>query len=292
MATELKSDAWHRYMMYRSDDTSLMPFAPEETRHDAIEAGKKFTGDAYADVWAKDASLVGRIRQFLGGNFHWHERLARSGSDLEVVEMLQYMVRGGSIVVIPQEHARGDGGASVCEKPRSSFWGADQYSHIFEMSVADRYRAQLQLETMNAGGPTLAEIRAMNDSINTQFMHAAVLADPLGTLPLFARAGWVSRYGLPDLSEYGSEPMDQDPTTPFANAQPFEYATHPSDDGDIIDIAARGVSDAQEAECDAMYEARMTYCSALSKMYGNDARTYLACKQQAFQDYQACRGYR
>jgi len=26
-------------------------------------------------------------------------------------------------------------------------------------------------------------------------------------------------------------------------------------------------------------------------MYGNDARTYLACKQQAFQDYQACRGY-
>jgi hypothetical protein len=59
-----------------------------------------------------------------------------------------------------------------------------------------------------------------------------------------------------------------------------------------MDIAARGVSEADEAECDAMYEMRMTYCRGLSQMYGGDPRTYLACKEQAFQDYQACRGYR
>ncbi|MDR5738415.1 MULTISPECIES: hypothetical protein [unclassified Caballeronia] len=61
--------------------------------------------------------------------------------------------------------------------------------------------------------------------------------------------------------------------------------------GDAVKLAARGLSDADEAECDAMYEARMTYCNALSKMYGGDARTYLTCKQRAFEAYQACRGY-
>lgn len=78
--------------------------------------------------------------------------------------------------------------------------------------------------------------------------------------------------------------------TPLSDAQPFEYSPDTVGD-DVTDLAARGVSAAEEAECDAMYEARMTYCSALSKMYGGDVRTYLACKQQAFADYQACRGY-
>ncbi|WP_240162878.1 MULTISPECIES: hypothetical protein [unclassified Paraburkholderia] len=81
------------------------------------------------------------------------------------------------------------------------------------------------------------------------------------------------------------------PPQNLGNAQPFSYQPGAISD-DVHDIAARGVSAAEEEECDAMYEARMTYCSALSKMYGGDMRTYLACKDQAFQDYQACRGYR
>ncbi|SDJ04219.1 hypothetical protein SAMN04487926_1318 [Paraburkholderia steynii] len=201
MATELKTDAWHRYVMYRSDDTSLLRIASTEDGRKAIDAGKTFTRRAYADVWAKDADLVDRVRRFLGKNFHWHARLSESGSDLEVVEMLQMMVRGGSIHVIAQEPARVGSAASETEKPKSSFWGADHYSHIFDVSFAERYRDQLK--AMNAGGPTLADICAMNDSVNAEFMHAAVLADPLGTLSVFARAGWVSRYGLPDLTEYG-----------------------------------------------------------------------------------------
>lgn len=295
MATELKTDAWHRYVMYRSDDTSLLRIASTEDGRKAIDAGKTFTRRAYADVWAKDADLVDRVRRFLGKNFHWHARLSKSGSDLEVVEMLQMMVRGGSVHVIAQEPARVGSAASVTEKPKSSFWGADHYSHIFDVPFAERYRDQLK--AMNAGGPTLADIRAMNDSVNAEFMHAAVLADPLGTLPVFARAGWVSRYGLPDLSEYGmdqdtnSKSFADDAPTSFANTPPFGYAPDQSNDSSAIEIAARGLSEAEEAECDAMYETRMTYCNALSKMYGNDARTYLACKQQAFQDYQTCRGY-
>ncbi|WP_156132284.1 hypothetical protein [Paraburkholderia terrae] len=130
-------------------------------------------------MWAKDADLVDRVRRFLGKNFHWHARLSKSGSDLEVVEMLQMMVRGGSVHVIAQEPARVGSAASVTEKPKSSFWGADHYSHIFDVPFAERYRDQLK--AMNAGGPTLADIRGMYDSVNAEFMHAAVLADPLGT---------------------------------------------------------------------------------------------------------------
>ncbi|TDV13900.1 hypothetical protein [Paraburkholderia caballeronis] len=101
MATELKTDSWHRYVLYRRDD-QYMTFQPDEDRRKAVEAGRKFTASAYADVWAKDAALVQRVRQFLGKNFHWHAELAKSGSDLEVVQMLHEMVRGGSIVVIPE----------------------------------------------------------------------------------------------------------------------------------------------------------------------------------------------
>lgn len=77
----------------------------------------------------------------------------------------------------------------------------------------------------------------MNDSINQKFMHAAVLIDPLGMLPTFARAGWISKYGLPDLSNWGREEEDGDTlkvdefsetgddgaSTPLGDAQPFEY---------------------------------------------------------------------
>jgi hypothetical protein len=95
-------------MLYRSGER-YMTFKPDDERRKATDAGKKFTLSAYADVWAKDAKLVQRVRQFFGENFHWHDRLAKSGSDLEVVQTLHEMVRGGSIVVIPEEPVRSGG---------------------------------------------------------------------------------------------------------------------------------------------------------------------------------------
>jgi hypothetical protein len=91
-------------------------------------------------------------------------------------------------------------------------------------------------------------------------------------------------------ADTSSELDDPGTSTPLGDAQPFQYGQDSPLD-DVQNIAARGVSEAEQQECNAMYEARMTYCSALSQMYGGDTRTYLACKDQAFQDYQACRGY-
>jgi len=115
MATLFKTDLWQQYMLYRKDDYSRTIFFSREQKK-AVEAGKKFVTRAYPDVWAKDAALVQRVREFLGTNFHWHDRLAKTGSDLEIVQTLFDMVNGESVVVIPEDGSRSAGiGSSLPE---------------------------------------------------------------------------------------------------------------------------------------------------------------------------------
>ncbi|MFD1558056.1 hypothetical protein ACFSHT_20905 [Paraburkholderia silviterrae] len=76
---------------------------------------------------------------------------------------------------------------------------------------------------------------------------------------------------------------------PLGDAQPFEYRPAKLSD-DATELAARGLTGTEEAECDAIYDAEMIACSAAAAMY-RDPRTYALCKQRAFQNYQACRGY-
>lgn len=56
-------------MLYRKKDyaSSASP-SPEETQ--AVETGKKYALNADSNIWAKDAGLVKRVREFLGKNFH------------------------------------------------------------------------------------------------------------------------------------------------------------------------------------------------------------------------------
>jgi hypothetical protein len=303
MAAELKTDSWHRYMLYRSNER-YMTFEPEEKRKEAVDAGKKFVASAYAGVWARDADLVKRVRTFLGDNFHWHDRLARSGADLRVVQTLMDMVRGGSVVVIPEKPIFSGGGARPKNPATSSFWGVENYDPPRYVSVEERYLAQI--EELQANETPWSEIEAMNDVINQQFMHAAVLIDPLGMLPTFARAGWISKYGLPDLSTWGQgadtdsdndtleeemscDSRSDDTSTPLGDAQSFELDESVASD-DVMQLAARGVSESQEAECLTQYEMDIEMCNALGMAMGG-ARALALCKQQAFSNYQQCRGY-
>src|ERR1700677_2094465 len=106
MSKELKTDSCCRYMLYRKEDYSKGIFFTREEKR-AVEAGYKFTMAAYPDVWARDEGLVKRVRQFLGANFYWHDRLSKSGSNLDVMQTLRDMVRGGSVVVIPETAVSG-----------------------------------------------------------------------------------------------------------------------------------------------------------------------------------------
>ena len=80
MATELKADSWHRYMMYRAEDYTQRLFLSAAEK-EAIEASKQFTARALPEVWEKDAGLLQRVRTFLGETFHWHHRLSKNGSN-------------------------------------------------------------------------------------------------------------------------------------------------------------------------------------------------------------------
>ena len=75
----------------------------------------------------------------------------------------------------------------------------------------------------------------------------------------------------------------------LGRAQAFTYQPDTISD-DVHDIAARGVSEAQEAECFAQYEQDMMACDMIGATF-KDSRTYLLCKQRAFTNYQICRGF-
>ncbi|QGZ57005.1 hypothetical protein [Paraburkholderia acidiphila] len=77
--------------------------------------------------------------------------------------------------------------------------------------------------------------------------------------------------------------------TPLGDAQPFAYQPDYLSD-DVTQVAARGVSAADEADCFAMYETEMQECDFARAIY-QDPRTYSLCAQRAFSNYQTCRGY-
>jgi hypothetical protein len=79
-SSELKTDASQRWMMYSKDAYEGGRIFLTAEQKQAVEEGKKFAQRAYADVWAKDAALVQRVRSFLGrtstGTSGW-QRTAR-----------------------------------------------------------------------------------------------------------------------------------------------------------------------------------------------------------------------
>jgi len=78
-------------------------------------------------------------------------------------------------------------------------------------------------------------------------------------------------------------------STPLDDARSFEYEQADLSD-DIHSVAARGVSEAHEAECFAQYERDMDECAAYRRAMGGQ-RFMDACSQRAFQSFQQCRGY-
>jgi len=124
-----------------------------------------------------------------------------------------------------------------------------------------------------------------HDANNLAMMHAAVRAAPALFLPMFAQAGWISRYGVPDLSE-GFAATE---STPLGDAEPFELGESTLSD-DVMEIAARGVSEGQEADCYAEYERALDLCTAVAGPMSGE-RGLALCRANAFDNYQQCRGY-
>jgi len=75
-------------------------------------------------------------------------------------------------------------------------------------------------------------------------MHAAILAAPALSLPVFARAGWISKYGLPDMTGVGFDRVDTvegddnfvGVATPLEGV-PFEYGSETASSTEVSQLA-------------------------------------------------------
>ncbi|MFM0035178.1 hypothetical protein [Paraburkholderia strydomiana] len=200
--TELKTDASQRWMLYSKDAYGSGRIFLTTGQKQAVEEGKKFAQRAYADVWAKDAHLVKRVRTFLGQHFYWHDRLVKTGADLEVLETLQSMIRGESVVLIAEQSRTGGAGIDAAPEPerlpsfRESLMTSYGMSYDAATDYIERYNASV--DRINA---------ALARSASTA---ASALADTAS-----------------DLTETA---------TPLGDAQPFEY-TPDAVGGDVEELA-------------------------------------------------------
>ncbi|QCP50136.1 hypothetical protein FAZ95_13695 [Trinickia violacea] len=138
--------------------------------------------------------------------------------------------------------------------------------------------ARYGLSAVVSGGPTLGDASTAVESAG-----ASGGFDWLGVAETVANGALDGDYvTATDDASAGDD-------TPLGDAQPFELADD-TNSGDAMDIAARGVSEADEAECFAQYERDMDECTAFRSAMGGQ-RFMDACSQRAFENYQQCRGY-
>jgi len=77
--------------------------------------------------------------------------------------------------------------------------------------------------------------------------------------------------------------------TPLSDAASFLLRHSPLRD-DSLNLAARRPNEGLEASCMEKYETAIELCNRLAKVMGSLAGLAL-CKQNAFMDYQECRGF-
>jgi hypothetical protein len=237
-----------RYTMDLASDYRIGSLSyPDPEKKAAADAGRRMLDAVYPDVWERDAEIVKRVEDFLVASFPYY----RKGNAYHTLDTLRRAVWKGDVHVVEREPAYSGGfvAPSQLHEP-SSFWGVEDYG---ELPVKKKGPWPDVPDTSAAEGD------ASHDANNQAMMHAAVRAAPALFLPMFARAGWVSRYGLPDLSESYA----QAESTPLGDAESFELGESVLSD-DAVEIAARGVSEADEVDCFAAYEADLDVCRAIA----------------------------
>ncbi|PRY03816.1 hypothetical protein [Paraburkholderia sp. BL25I1N1] len=185
--TELKTDSSQRWTMYSKDTYGSGRIFLTTEQKQAAQEGKDFTSRGYADVWARDAALVQRVRSFLRQNFHWHERLVKNGADLEVVQTLQSMIRGGSVVLIAEQARTGGAGSGPAPAPYrlQSFRESLMTMHgmSYDAATAYIYRYNDMVDRVNASAASYASGAA--SSLAGEASNLAETSPPLGNAQPF-----------------------------------------------------------------------------------------------------------
>lgn len=195
----------------------------------------------------------------------------------DTIALLRSAVKSGRVtVVIERERAtvsfRGDG-------------GVPQPTHL----RASIDRSRKSIAAMVANGTRRPATMGNADSTFTAHSwrqrYDDVSADDLIKYIKSVIAGIsADTTNIAETADHGTER-----STPLGNAESLSLGAAPASDS-LTSIAARGVSEAEEAECLAQYERDLEMCHALAGPMGG-ARGLALCTQRAFMNFQQCRGY-
>jgi hypothetical protein len=287
----------------------LSPRERYKTELDALAAGAKLFADRNERHWASQPEVVARIRTFIKESIPWHLSGMWEDNPREVVTCLCRCVLDGSVVILRAEPAYIAHSGFV---PMRHYDDAAYEKDIAERASNYAARSNAQRDDFQAYSQAIDERTARAASALKPFRHIETIAEAdarnlaaraaSGGLAAFASSvGTAVSAVASSLPSFNDAAADEgvlnlgDVTelragsTPLGNAGPFEYVKSATGD-DVLSIAARGVSEAQEAGCFAEYERTIDFCNALGPAIGG-VRGNALCKQNAFDRYQQCRGY-
>jgi hypothetical protein len=277
MTTELTRYNGYRYVLHKgrsfTDDAEKM------------KAGRAMLMHTDMVVWESNTALVARVESFLQKGFSWYSKDPKPAR--ETLQTLLAYVRDGAVTVSEESGATADvfqNGGFALDPP-----------------ARDVRRDVPPFDYNARGAANRASLREYNDAIDARIERERVSNTPsfetvkpsempylLSLVRMVARSENVRREAMQKAASRFSGIADK-AATKLGDAAPFEYGKRAAG-GDVFSIAARGVSEAQEADCHVMYEIDMEQCHLVGAMY-KDPRTYALCKQRAFSNFQSCRGY-
>ena len=249
------------------------------------EAGRAMLMSADMVVWESNAALVARVELFLQKGFSWYSRNPKPAR--ETLQTLLGYVRDGAVIVSEESGATTD------------VFGNGGFT--FGPPAREERRNAPPLDYDARGAENRASLRDYNDAIDARIERERSLNTPsfeevkpsdmpflLSLVRMVMRGENLRREAMQKAASGFSEVAD-DAKTPLGDAVPFEYVKSATSD-DVLSIAARGVSEAQESICLAAYESALDLCGVLAFPMGG-ARGVAVCKANAFDRYQQCRGY-
>lgn len=277
MTTELTRYNGYRYVLRKrprfSDDAKK------------TEAGRAMLMSADMVVWESNAALVARVELFLQKGFSWYSRNPKPAR--ETLQTLLGYVRDGAVIVSEESGATTD------------VFGNGGFT--FDPPAREERRNAPPLDYDARAAENRASLRDYNDAIDARVERERSLNTPsfeevkpsdmpflLSLVRMVARGENLRREAMQKAASGFSEVADN-AKAPLGDAAPFEYVKTATSD-DVLSIAARGVSDAQESICLAAYESALDLCGVLAFPMGG-ARGVAVCKANAFDRYQQCRGY-
>jgi hypothetical protein len=304
MTTELMRYGRYRFLLYKKWDYARNMRTKEQ--QEALDAGKALFRAANIEHWASQPELVERVQKFLIDSFPSYRPSPYGESPKNIIDALCRELRSGDVVIVraEPEYIAHDGFVPAREfdyeayerdiAERASSYAARSkayrddlkaYNQEIDERIARESRARQKpfrhVETM-------AEAQARNIAARAASEKISALASSVVSV-VSAVASALPSSGDDDAFDLGEVTAVGDATAPLGDAAPFEYVKNVTGD-DVMSMAARGVNEAQEADCFAEYERALDMCGAVAYPMGL-IRGMALCRENAFDRYQQCRGY-